>query len=315
MRTVFFGSGTFAVPSLEVVASHRSLQLVAVVTAPDRPAGRGHRPSVVPVAAGARALGLTVLQPDRLRATDAVRAIRELEPELGILADYGQLVPGELVVLPRLGMLNLHPSLLPRHRGASPIAGCILAGDTETGVTLMRMDAGLDTGPVVAVRRWLLQGDETAPALEARAALVAADLLAASLDDWIAGALVPQVQDETLTTLTRPLRREDGRLDPTRPARLLERHVRAYQPWPGSWVETVDGRVTVLAASAVEGDSAAAGTLVALGRTFGLATPNGVLAFIEVQPAGGRRMPADAFLRGHGRLVGTTVETGPGSRV
>ena len=153
-----------------------------------------------------------------------------------MLADYGQIVPAALLD-PPFGALNLHPSLLPRHRGASPIPAAIVAGDRETGVTLMRMDAGLDTGPIVAVERLPLAGSETAPELEARLADLAADLLARSLEPWLRGDLPATPQPEEGATLTRPLRREDGRLDPALPAADLERRVRAYLPWPGTFLE------------------------------------------------------------------------------
>ena len=165
-----------------------------------------------------------------------------LEPELAVLADYGQLVPAPILELPH-GALNLHPSLLPRHRGATPIPATILAGDATTGVTLMRMDAGLDTGPIVAQERRRLDGDETAAELEADLAERAAGLLTRSLDPYLAGELIPHPQPDEGATLTRPLRRDDGRMDPTRPAVDLERQVRAYQPWPGSYLVTPAGRL------------------------------------------------------------------------
>ena len=167
-----------------------------------------------------------------------------------MLADYGRLVPSAVLDLPRHGALNLHPSLLPRHRGAAPIPAAILAGDAETGVTLMRMDEGLDTGPIVAQRRVPLSGDETAPELEGRLAEVAAELLVATLPAWLAGRLDATPQPEDGATLTRPLRREDGRLDPVRRRRELERQVRAYQPWPGSFLDDGPTRLIVWQASA-----------------------------------------------------------------
>jgi methionyl-tRNA formyltransferase len=279
------------------------------VAAPPRPAGRKGVETATPIQSAAIALGVPVLTPARLRDPDTVADILALRPALVILADYGQIVPPPLLDLPH-GALNLHPSLLPRHRGASPVPATILAGDEETGVTLMRMDAGLDTGPVVAVRRVALAGDETAPELETRLAALAADLLAESLGSWLAGDLVARPQPDAGATLTRPLRRDDGRLDPTRPARELERQVRAYQPWPGSWFEAEIGRVTVwraqVAGAYTDADADAdvkPGTIV----ERGLVTADGLLALVEVQPAGGRRMPWSAFVRGRRGVVGSTV--------
>ena len=297
VRTVFLGSGPFGIEALRRLAGHARIDLVGVVTAPPRPVGRRRDVTPTPIEVEARDLGLAVLAPLRLRAADAIGAVLAFEPALAVLADYGQIVPPPLLELPH-GALNLHPSLLPRHRGASPIPATILAGDRETGVTLMRMDAGLDTGPIVAVERVSLAGTEDAPGLEARLACDAADLLERSLDGWLDGHLVARPQPGAGATLTRPLRRENGRLDAERPAAELERQVRAYRPWPGTFIETPVGRVIVHAAHvepAREGDPHG---LVAHGDGLALATPRDRLALDEVQPAGGGRMSAAALRRG-----------------
>jgi methionyl-tRNA formyltransferase len=200
--------------------------------------------------------------------------------------------------------LNVHPSLLPRHRGASPIPATILAGDEQTGVTLIAMDAGLDTGPIVAVDRWELTGDETASELEARAAGAGAGLVAKSIGPWLRGEIAATPQPSEGATQTRPLRREDGRLDPDRPARILERQIRAYQPWPGSFIETEAGRVIVWRASVetVPEDLPPPGT-IGPGPDLRLATSDGWLVLEEVQPAGGRQMPGPDLLRGRSVLA------------
>jgi methionyl-tRNA formyltransferase len=303
VRTIFLGSGGFAVPSLRVLAEHPSIDLVGVVTAPPRPAGRKGALRSTPVANAAPS-GLPVLTPERLRAPESLAEIGALRPELAVLADYGQIVPAPLLELEH-GALNLHPSLLPRHRGASPIPATILAGDRETGVTLMRMDPGLDSGDVVAVERVALAGDEVAPDLEARLATVAAELLARSLGPWLDGALPATPQPAEGVTMTRPLRREDGRLDASRTAAELERQIRAYQAWPGSFVDTADGRLVVWSAVPErDGDAPAVRTFDALGLGVGAGER---LRLLEVQPAGGRRMPWDAFVRGRPAIVGTTI--------
>jgi methionyl-tRNA formyltransferase len=237
-----------------------------------------------------------------------VEGLRSLAPALGVLADYGRLMPPAVLAIPPQGFLNVHPSLLPRHRGASPVPATILADDPRAGVTLMVMDAGLDTGPIVAAAAWPLTGAETAPELEARAATEGAALLLASLPDWLAGRLEPRPQDEAAATLTRPLRREDGRLDGATPARELERRVRAYEPWPGTFVETGQGRVAVHrveVAPTEPGDRP--GTLVEDGAGIALATVEDRLRLLEVQPAGGRAMPSEAWLRGHPSALGAGV--------
>jgi methionyl-tRNA formyltransferase len=298
-RVIFLGSGGFAVPTLYRLEHIAGIEVVAVVTAPDRRAGRGKMFHGAPVAVAATKRGHPILQPPRIRAADAIDAIRDLRPDLAVLADYGQIIPQAILDIPRHGILNVHPSLLPRHRGASPIPATILAGDQETGVTLIAMDAGLDTGPIVAVDRWELTGDETASELEARAAGAGAGLVAKSIGPWLRGEIDATPQPSEGATLTRPLRREDGRLDPDRPANLLERQVRAYQPWPGSFIETEAGRVIVWRASVDAGTERLPphGT-IGPGPDLRLATADGWLVLDEVQPAGGRQMPGPDLLRG-----------------
>jgi methionyl-tRNA formyltransferase len=306
-RTVFLGSGPFGLEALRRLAGHPDVELVGIVTAPDQSAGGHARRTPTPIAALGRELGVSrILTPDRLRSPEAIAAVIALRPDLAVLADYGQLVPAELLSV-RHGALNLHPSLLPRHRGATPIPAAILAGDRETGVTLMRMDDGLDTGPIVAQRRIELTGRETSPELEERLAEVAAELVEESVGRWIAGERSTRPQADADATLTRPLRREHGRIDPTRSAEELERQVRAYQPWPGSFVELDRGRLTVWAA----------GLGPATGRAPGIIGPHGIstrdseLLLSEVQPAGGRRMPWEAFLRGRPDIVGRAILPAP----
>ncbi|MBA2373822.1 MAG: methionyl-tRNA formyltransferase, partial [Chloroflexi bacterium] len=236
-RTVFLGTGRFGLETLWRLADHPAVDLVGIITAPARPAGRHGNVSASPIGMAAEELGVSpIFTPERLRAPESVDAILALEPELAVLADYGQIVPPGLLGL-RHGALNLHPSLLPRHRGATPIPATILADDRETGVTLIRMDAGLDTGPIVGVGVLPLGGAETTPELEERLAMLAATVLQEQLEPWIAGAITPKRQDEADATLTTVLHRQDGRLDPMRPAVELERRIRALLPWPGTFLE------------------------------------------------------------------------------
>ena len=295
-RTVFLGSGSFAVPIAEALAGHPSVDLAAVVTLPTRVGSRG-RPTDPPVARWASARAIPMLRPVRLSAPESVAELAALAPELLVLADYGQIVPQNVLDLPTHGALNVHPSLLPRYRGAAPIPAAILAGDAKTGVTLMLMDAGLDSGPIVAQSDRMLAGSETAPDLEERLARDGAELLAAHLAAWLAGDISPQPQDESGITLTRPLRRSDGLLDPARTAAELERQVRAYQPWPGSFVETNAGRLVVWQAHVAEDE---------LTSGLSLGTADGLLHLDEVQLAGGRRMSGAELLRGRPTLQPTT---------
>ena len=307
-RTVFFGSGAFAVPILEALLSHPRIEVVGIVTAPDRPAGRGRTLLPTPVALKARSMWVPLLQPARVRAPEAIAEIAALKPDLGVLADYGQIVPQELLDLPPHGILNLHPSLLPRHRGATPVPAAIAAGDAESGVTLIRMDAGLDTGPIVAARAWPLDGTERTPELETRAAGEGAALLAASIEGWLDGTLTAQPQPEAGATVTRTFRKPDGRLNPAVPAAELERKVRAQAPWPGTFVETEQGRVAILAASvAASAPADEPGQLVEHDERLAIATSEGRLVLEEAQREGRRPSDGREFLRGLQALVGTRV--------
>ncbi len=302
-RTVFIGSGGFGRESLRRLADHDAVELVGVITAPPSPAGRKQRLTSTPIHDTADELGLkAILTPERLRASRSIAEVLTLDPELLVLADYGQIVPAALLAV-RYGALNLHPSLLPRHRGATPVQATILAGDAETGVTLMRMDAGLDTGPIVAQTRVALDGTETTPVLEDALMLTADALLDESLGPWILGELEPRPQPKDGATMTRPLRRDDGRLDPRKAAADLERQVRAFQPWPGSFVDTPVGRVVVWAARlSLDGPPTGTFDFEGLGTGDG-----GRLRLIEVQPAGGRRMSWEAFVRGRPSIIGASI--------
>jgi methionyl-tRNA formyltransferase len=308
VRTIFFGSGSFAVPALEALAGDPRVELVGVVTAPDRPAGRGRTMLPTPIALRARTMWLPLLQPVRVREPEVVDELSALLPDLGVLADYGQIIPTQLLELPRLGILNLHPSLLPRHRGATPIQAAIAEGDPRTGVTIIRMDEGLDTGPIVAMTEWRLTGRETTPQLEAFAAREASTLLARTLDGWVAGEIRAQPQPAEGATSTRRLRRDDARLDPSRPARELERQVRAHLPWPGSVLETPAGRLVVRVASVAKAEPGdEAGLIVAHGDGLALATGDRRLVLDEVQLAGRRPLSGPEFLRGQRELLGERV--------
>jgi methionyl-tRNA formyltransferase len=306
VRAVFFGSGSFAVPVLQALVAMPGVRVEAVVSAPDRPVGRKAVVTPTPVAARARELGLPLQQPVRVRKAEAVEPLAALVPDLIVLADYGQLIPRVLLDLPPRGFLNLHPSALPRHRGAAPIPATILAGDAESAVTLMVVTEEMDAGPIVAVEPLEVRDDDTAVTLEERAAEAAARLLTRALPEWLAGRLEARPQPLDGVTVTRPLRREDARLDPGRAAVELERQVRAYQPWPGSYIAIGGSRLIVWTASVAA---------VELGDVRGriVATPDGGLALVTVdgrlvlevvQLAGGRRMTASEFLRGRPGLVG-----------
>lgn len=308
VRTVFLGSGRFGLPSLRALAELPSIELVGIVTAPPRPAGRQQALRPTPIASTAAAMGVRpILTATRLRAPEAVAAVLELAPDLAVLVDYGQIVPAALLRL-RHGALNLHPSLLPRHRGASPIPATILAGDTDTGVTLIRMDEGLDSGPIVAQCHLALDGSETAPLLEDALETLAATLLSEFVGPWLTGDVVAVPQSSDGVTLTRPLRREDGRLDPDRPAVELERSVRAYRPWPGTFVETRLGRLIIHKAGVgadVPGDRP--GFLVADATGLALTTVAGRVRIERAQLSGRGVIDGASLRRGAPDLIGQPV--------
>jgi methionyl-tRNA formyltransferase len=301
-RTIFFGSGAVALPAVARLLDSGLAEVESVVTAPPRPAGRKGILTPTPVAELATERGLRVRTPVSLRDDVVLAELQDAGADLIVLADYGRIIPAAVLELPRHGALNIHPSLLPRHRGAAPVPGAILAGDEVTGVTLMRMDEGLDTGPVLAQREIALDGTEVAPELEARLASIGADLLVEHLPAWLDGSLQARPQPDEGATLTRLLRREDGRLDPSLPAAALERQVRAYQPWPGSFLE-IDGVRVKVWRSAVLGQplSVEPGDIILSEGTIALGTADGVLRIDELQPAGKRRMSGAEYR--HGRRL------------
>ena len=312
---MFFGSGSFALPILEALAGLPDFELAAIVSAPDRPAGRAGSLTPTPAALRARELGLPLLQPRRVGSPESMVALAAIAPDLAVLADYGQLIPESLIEMPRLGFLNLHPSALPRHRGASPVPATILAGDTTSAVTLLCLTAELDAGPIVASVPLEVRLDDTAPVVEQRAAAAAASLLVRTLPDWVAGRIEPVPQAAAGVTMTRPLRREDGLLDPGHPAAELERQVRAFQPWPGSHLQTPLGRIVVWSSSVeagLAGDEP--GRLVADERGLVLPTASGRLRLETVQLAGGHLMRSIELLRGHPLPAADPGRTASGSR-
>jgi methionyl-tRNA formyltransferase len=305
-RIVFLGTGAFGVPMLARVAEMADEMLV--VSQPDRPAGRRLQMRATPIATRARESGLRVLTPGRLRSDEARSAISDFGPDGLLLVSYGQLVPTDLLELADRPPLNVHPSLLPRHRGAAPVAGTILAGDAEGGVTLMVMTSQLDAGPIVAQWPVALVGRETTPELDARLADLAAEVVPPQLELWARGETEARPQDERAATLVRPFTRSDGWIDWRRPAVEIDRQVRALQPWPGAWT-TVDGRrLHVRRAHPVAGiDDVPIGALLP-GEVPCVACGAGALALEIVQPEGRPSMPAEAWRRGLPRehvLVGT----------
>jgi methionyl-tRNA formyltransferase len=293
-RVVFFGTPQAAVPALETLV--RLCDVAAVVTQPDRAKGRSGTPAPPPVKVAAQDLGLEVRQPARMAEVVAVAATADL----AVLVAFGRLIPESLLGAPRRGMVNIHFSLLPRWRGAAPVQRAILAGDRRSGVTLMQMDAGLDTGPVLASCQTLIGSNEAAGGLTQRLAELGADLLAAAFAELIAGSLLPVAQDERLATAAPSFSTADARLElPADPSGAL-RVIRAFSPQPGAWGLLDGARFKVLEARALDA-SAATGSIVAIGDAVVLGTGDGAVELLTVQPAGKPPLAAAAWFNGRRR--------------
>jgi len=294
-RVAYLGTGTFAVPLLEHLRGLADELLV--ITAPDRPAGRHLKSRPSPVGAAARELGLRVETPPRLRSDEGRGLLAAFAPDGLLLAAYGQLVPAGILALGSRPPLNVHPSLLPRHRGAAPVAATILAGDREAGLSLMVMTTELDAGPIVAQWRVPLTGREAAPELEAQLAELAAREVPALLPDWADGALSAIPQDASRASVIHQFTRDDGRIDWARDAAAVDRQVRALQPWPGAWTTMNGRRLHVRRAHPADGPAAPPGTLLP-GEPPRVACGGGSLALDLVQPEGRPVMPAADWRRG-----------------
>lgn len=316
MAIVFLGTPAFSVPSLRRLVDD-GYDVAAVYSQPDRPAGRGRRSRPPPTKQAAQEMGLTVRQPESLRDPAAIEELRALKPELGIAVAYGQILRPEVLEVPQRGVLNVHPSLLPKLRGASPISAAILNGDRESGVSVILMDPGMDSGPIIAQRRLPIEDRDTAGTLSERLAALAAELLSEALPRWLSGEIQPQTQDHSQATKAPPLKKDHGRIDWTLPAVDIWRRVRAYNPWPGAYT-TLDGELLhVWQAWPLPDSDAPPGAVVALTdeqrtalpdaadrEAFGVATGDGLLAVLSVQRAGRKAMPAADFLRGMRDLIG-----------
>lgn len=312
LRVAFLGTPHFAVPTLRrLLPAH---DVVAVLAQPDRPSGRGRGVARGPVAQLADAAEVPVLQPARLRRGDEAEAtktaVAALRPDVLVVAAYGLILPADVLAIAPHGALNVHASLLPRWRGAAPVQAAILAGDAETGVSIMLLDEGLDTGPVLAREATPIGEAETAGQLSARLAELGGSLLEATLPRWVAGEIVPEPQDEAAATHAPKLAKADGALDPAWQVDELARRVRGLEPWPGAFLRLPDGRrLKVLAASpeaAVE--PAPPGTLRLLGGRLGMDAADGWLWLERVQPEGRPPMDGASFLRGRPDLQGAMIE-------
>jgi methionyl-tRNA formyltransferase len=302
-RIVFMGSPDFALPSLRALIGRgesqtRPYHIVGVVTQPDRASGRGRELKMPPVKMLALELGIPILQPEKLRQPEAMDQLRAWAPDLIVVAAFGQLLKPDVLDLPCFGCINVHASLLPRWRGAAPINAAILAGDEETGVTIMKMDVGLDTGAMLAQQSIRLTRDDTAGSVTGTLSTLGADLLLATLPDILAGKLTPTPQPGEGVTYAPMLKKEDGRLDFTRPTAELERRVRAMNPWPGAWLEWDGNLLKVARATVSDGKGLGNGIRFTVEGRPAVMCADDALVLVEVQPAGKKVMSGKAFLAG-----------------
>lgn len=307
-RTVFMGTPEFAVPSLDALAGMTGCEVVGVVTQPDRPAGRGRRLTPPPVKIAAAAHGLPVLQIATFRDADARARLAAWRPDVLVVAAFGLILGRKTLAIPRIAAINVHASLLPAYRGASPIAASIVCGETETGVTLMRMDAGLDTGPVYAADGLPIAPDDTTATLTNKLAWVGARLLHDRLPAILAGDITAADQIGP-ATLTRPLTKADGWLDWSRPAAELERRVRAMTPWPRSWTTMPNGTQVLVQAAAARGplNGDVPGTTAMVDGRLCIACAHGSLEIVTAQLAGGRPMSGAELARGRKLATGDVL--------
>ena len=308
-RIVFMGTPEFAVPSLErlVLSKYR---VAAVYTQPDKPAGRQRSLVSPPVKKAAQRMDLTVVQPVSLKTPEAAAQLAGFKPGAIVVAAYGQILPGSVLGIPGYGCINVHPSLLPRHRGASPIAAAMLAGDTFTGVSIMLVDEGMDTGPVLGRVAVPVSPGDTTGTLTAKLSLVAAMWLQEVLVRWFRREINPQPQNEAEATHSSPITREEGEIDWSLPAVEIWRRVRAFNPWPGSYTRWRGKQLKIIQAMPLPGGGSGVGRVVAVKdqvAAFGISTGDGTLGVAEVQLEGKRAMSAAEFLRGQRDFIGAVL--------
>jgi len=308
LRVVFFGTPSFAVPTLHALLASRHT-VVAVVTQPDRPRGRGQKLTPSPVKDAARTAGLPVLQPESVKTAEFGGQLADATPDVGIVAAYGQILTEKLLSTPRLGMINVHASLLPRYRGAAPVHRAIIDGQTTTGVTIMRMVRALDAGPMMAATSVPIDVDQTSVELEEHLAHLGAGLLVRTLDDVAAGRGQAISQDDTAATYAPRLTKDDGRVDWTQSALRVHNLIRGLHPWPHAVTFAGSDRLILHRSRPSSGtsDRAPGTVLVASGDTLSIATGDGTLDLLEIQVEGKRPMYVREFLAGRPLAVGTLL--------
>ena len=311
MRVIFMGTPEFAIPCLErLILNH--YQVVAVYTQPDKPAGRGRSLVSPPLKRAALTQKLPVVQPVSLKRPEVVAQLAGFHPDVIVVAAFGQILPQSVLDIPSYGCINIHPSLLPRFRGVSPVAAAILAGDEFTGVSIMLMDRGLDTGPILARAQISISAQDTTGSLTTKLSLIGAQLLLEVLPRWLRRELTPQPQNEAEATYSGALSKEEGEIDWHLPAVDIWRRVRAFYPWPGCYTRWQGKQLKIIEAVPLPGErNLNEGQVVALtpatGAAFGVCTGDGIFGVCQVQLEGRRAMSAAEFLRGQRQFIGAIL--------
>lgn len=307
-RILYMSTPEFGVPTLHKILD-AGYEIAGVVCQPDKPAGRGLQVTAPAVKQASLALGLPILQPASLRTPETLELLAATQPDLIVVAAYGQFIPDPICQLAPRGALNLHPSLLPRWRGASPVQAALLAGDAETGVTVQFVAAELDAGDILAQVRTPIEPDENTAALMTRLAVLGAEVTVETVSRWLAGEITPWPQDPAGVTWCGRLTKEEGRLDWTRPADALARQVRAFSPWPGAYTTWQGRQLTIVAATPLPAGqiAAAAGEVVAVEKGAAVGAAEGALLLRQVQLAGKQPQPIETFLRGARGFVGAKL--------
>lgn len=311
MKTVFMGSPTFALPALQSLMSNQ-YDITAVYTQPDKRTGRGQQVTACPVKKFVVSQGMRVIQPESFKGPEQVELLASLKPDIIIVAAYGQILPAAVLELPQYKCINIHPSLLPRYRGPSPVAAPILSGDPVTGVTIMLIERKVDSGPILSQEKLTISDEDTTESLSERLSVMGARKLVETIPGWVEGKIKPRVQDGSLATYTRTEVKEDGLLDWNLPAVVLWRRVRAYHPWPGCYFDWRGGRLRVIKAIPLQDpEGGELGRVVALPRAsracVAVRTADGLFGLILVQPEGKREMPAADFSAGHRDFAGSML--------
>ena len=305
-RIVFMGTPDFAVPALHALIEHHDI--IGVVTQPDRPAGRSRQIQMSPVKQVAREAGIPVFQPEKLRRAEAIAELKQWTPDVYVVAAFGQILPQAVLDIPPYGSINVHASLLPRWRGAAPIQAAIRAGDKETGITIMKMDAGLDTGPILSQRAIDIAPDETGQSLHDKLAQLGTELLIPTLKSYLKGEIQPQPQGDEGVTFAPQIQKDEGDVDWRQDAETIERLVRAFTPWPGTYTSWNGQQLKILGGHAGEGQ-AEPGRVTETHQGIAIGTSSGLFYPAQLQLAGRKAVSTPEFVRGQRGLVGARLKS------